>query len=108
MSARALEEQTDVLPHVDVERWQTPPRALGKSTVPAIEAGIFWGTVGAVRELVSQLAKSCESPPAVFITGGGSQLVAEVLAEDANLQLQHMPHLVLSGVAIADATLKER
>lgn len=104
MSALALEEQTDALPHVDVERWQTPPQALGKSTVPAIESGIFWGTVGAVRELVAQLSKSCEPPPAVFITGGGSQLVAEVLAEDASLPLQHVPHLVLSGVAIVDAT----
>jgi type III pantothenate kinase len=103
MSARALEEQTDALPHIDVERWQSPPQVLGKSTVPAIEAGIFWGTVGAVREFVSQLAKNCDATPAVYITGGGSQLVAEVLGEDADLHIQHVPHLVLSGVAIVDA-----
>jgi type III pantothenate kinase len=103
MSARALEEQTDALPHVDVERWQRPPQPLGKSTVPAIESGIFWGTVGAVRELVGQLSKSLASPPAVFITGGWSPLVAKVLAEDASLDLRHVPHLVLSGVAIVDA-----
>ncbi|MEX2092644.1 MAG: acetate and sugar kinases/Hsc70/actin family protein [Pirellulales bacterium] len=103
MSARALEEQTDALPGVDVERWQRPPQPLGKSTVPAIESGIFWGTVGAVRELVGQLSKSLASPPAVFITGGGSPLVAKVLAEDASLNLRHVPHLVLAGVAIVDA-----
>lgn len=108
MSARALEEQTDALPHVDVERWQTPPHPLGKSTVPAIEAGIFWGTVGAARELIAEYAKGLADPPAVFVTGGGTPLVAEVLARDGALELQHRPHLVLSGVAIVDATLSAR
>ena len=58
MSARALEEQTDALPHVAVDHWHEPPPPLGKSTVPAIESGIFWGAVGAIRELVSQFSKS--------------------------------------------------
>jgi type III pantothenate kinase len=106
MSARALEEQTDALPHVDVERWQRPPLALGKSTVPAIESGIFWGSVGAVRELVAQLSKQLESPPVVFITGGGAPLVAQVLEQDGGIQVRHVPHLVLSGVAIVDAAGK--
>lgn len=108
MSARALEEQTDALPHVDVERWQTPPQPLGKATVPAIEAGIFWGTVGAARELIAEYAKGLPDPPAVFVTGGGAPLVAEVLARDGRLELQHIPHLVLSGVAIVEATLSAR
>jgi type III pantothenate kinase len=108
MSARALDEQTDALPHVDVERWQTPPQPLGKSTVPAIEAGIFWGTVGTARELVRQYAKGLNEPPAVFVTGGGSALVAEVLAEGGEFDLRHLPHLVLSGVAIVDAVLSQR
>jgi len=104
MSARALEEQTDALPHVEVDHWQRPPLVLGRATVPAIESGIFWGTVGAVRELIAQLSKPLESPPLVLVTGGGSQLVAEVLAEDGSLDLRHEPHLVLSGIAIVDAT----
>lgn len=106
MSARALQEQTDALPHVDVERWQQPPLVLGRSTVLAIESGIFWGTVGAIRELLAQLTKSLPPEPAVIITGGGSQLAAEVLAEDASFHLRHVPHLVLSGVAIVDAAGK--
>ena len=103
MSARALEEQTDALPHVDVERWQQPPLVLGRSTAPAIESGIFWGTVGAIRELLAQLSQSLPPEPAVILTGGGSQLVAEVLAEDSSLNLRHVPHLVLAGVAIVGA-----
>jgi type III pantothenate kinase len=102
MSARALEEQTDALPHVAVE-WHEPPRPLGKSTVPAIEAGIFWGAVGAVRELVGQFGHSFSPLPEVFVTGGGSKVVAEVLAEGSDRAYRHVPHLVLSGVAIVDA-----
>lgn len=108
MSARALEEQTDALPHVDVGRWQMPPQPLGKSTVPAIEAGIFWGTVGAARELIGEYAKGLAEPPAVFVTGGGAPLVAEVLARDNSLELQHLPQLVLCGVAIVAATVSLR
>jgi type III pantothenate kinase len=106
MSARALEEHTDALPRVAVDHWHEPPPPLGKSTVPAIESGIFWGAIGAIRELVSQFSKLLANPPAVFVTGGGSQLVAEVLAEDKSLVLRHVPHLVLSGVAIVDAAEK--
>ncbi len=105
-SARALEEQTDALPRVAVDRWQQPPRPLGKSTVLAIESGIFWGAVGAIRELVSQFSKPLAEPPALFVSGGGSQLVAEVLGENTSLALRHVPHLVLSGVAIVDAAGK--
>jgi type III pantothenate kinase len=106
MSAWALEQQTDALPHVPVDRWQQPPRPLGKSTLPAIESGIFWGAVGAIRELVSQYSKPLAESPAIFVTGGGSQLVADVLADDKSLSLRHVPHLVLSGVAIVDAAGK--
>ncbi len=103
MSARALDQQTDALPHVDVERWQQPPLPLGKSTVPAIEAGIFWGAVGAVRELVREYSKQLATPPQILVCGGSSQLVAEVLAAEVDFVVRYVPHLVLSGVAIVDA-----
>jgi len=105
-SARALEQQTDALPHVAVDRWHRPPRPLGKSTVPAIESGVFWGAVGAIRELVSRFSQLFAEPPVVFISGGGSQFVAEVLTEDKSISIRHVPHLVLSGVAIVDAAGK--
>ena len=76
MSARALEEQTDALPRVAVERWLDPPAPLGKATEPAIEAGLFWGAVGAIRELVGQYVEATCVGPDVFVSGGGSQLIA--------------------------------
>ena len=56
MSARALHEFTDLLPLVDVSELTAPPPALGTATVPAMESGLFWGTVGAIRQLIEQLA----------------------------------------------------
>jgi type III pantothenate kinase len=100
MSARTLEEQTDALPHVAVERWQSPPPVLGKSTVPAIESGLFWGAVGAVRELVGHFSRALETPPEVFATGGNSRLIIEPLNSDGTLSVLHVPQLVLSGIAL--------
>ena len=48
VAAGALHNQTAKLPFVELQ--QAPPH-WGASTRPAVEAGVFWGTVGAVREL---------------------------------------------------------
>jgi type III pantothenate kinase len=102
MSARALAEQTDALPQLEIERLDEPPAALGKSTAGAIEAGLYWGAVGAIRELVAQWSADLVEPPEIFLTGGASPQVAELLRSDR--QVRHVPHLVLSGIAlVADA-----
>jgi type III pantothenate kinase len=100
MSARALEEQTDALPRVAVDQWQVPPAALGKSTQPAIEAGLFWGAVGAIRELVEQYSQEFGPSPDLFASGGASQLVAGALSQRHRLAAVHVPHLVLGGIAL--------
>jgi type III pantothenate kinase len=100
MAARALEEQTDALPHVVIDAWQNPPLPLGKATIPAIEAGLFWGAVGAVRELVEQLSAGIDLAPDIFVTGGNSQLLADQLTAVHGMVVKHVPHLVLAGIAL--------
>ncbi len=79
LSARALQTGTDVLPLVELDESQSPPEALGKSTEAAIAAGLYWGAVGAVRELIDRLSARCETVPELFITGGdGSQIAASL------------------------------
>jgi type III pantothenate kinase len=102
MSARALAEQTDALPHISLERLEKPPNVPAKSTRAAIEAGLYWGTVGAIREIVAQLSAGLPAAPQVFLTGGGSPQVAEVLATNVNWSARHVPHLVLSGITLVD------
>ena len=102
MSARALAEQTDALPQLAIDTLEKRPAALGKSTSAAIEAGLFWGAVGAIRELVAQLSAELAQPPEIFLTGGASPQVAELLGFSQSVR--HVPHLVLSGIAMmADA-----
>jgi type III pantothenate kinase len=96
-SARALHEFTDLLPMVELSG--SPP-ALGKSTIEAIRSGLYWGAVGAVRELVTQLAAG-GSQPQIFLTGGAGPLFADVLAGESNQPPLFVPHLTLAGIAIA-------
>jgi type III pantothenate kinase len=98
MSARALAEQTDALPHLAIEGLERPPDALGKSTTAAIESGLYWGAVGAIRELLAQMSAGLAHPPDVFLTGGAAPQIAELLGADR--PVRHVPHLVLSGIAL--------
>lgn len=100
LAARALAEQTDALPRVALEHLGHPPAPLGKSTAPAIESGLYWGAVGAIRELVRRLSAELAAPPDVLITGGTSPQVAEVLAANEAWLVRHEPHLVLAGIAL--------
>jgi type III pantothenate kinase len=96
MSARALHHFTDLLPMVDVADLAAPPPALGNSTIPAIKTGLFWGAVGAIRQLIEQLGKETSSgEPQVFLTGGAGAAVAKLLGRATC----HVPNLTLSGIA---------
>ena len=97
MSARALHEFTDLLPFVDVSELSEPPPPLGTKTEEAMRSGLFWGTVGAIRQLVEELGREAGNHPQVFLTGGAGAAVAELLVPDA----QFVPHLTLAGIALS-------
>jgi type III pantothenate kinase len=101
-SARALHEFTDLLPLVEVSG--SPP-AVGKSTADAIRSGLYWGAVGAVRELVAQLSAGGPRPQ-IFLTGGAGPLFADVLAAHGERAPHFVPHLTLAGIAIAALALE--
>ena len=102
MSARALDDATDALPLIDVDRLRQPPAPVGKSTVAAIEAGLYWGAVGAIGELVDRLSAGLTQPPDVLVTGGGWLPLGERLADRIGRPVRHVPHLVLAGIALVD------
>jgi type III pantothenate kinase len=92
LTARALHHQTAQLPLVELQ--QAPPH-WGASTRPALEAGIFWGTVGAVRELVDRQTGDLGKERWVMWTGGDAALLAD--AVDGSLA-RIEPDLVLMGL----------
>jgi type III pantothenate kinase len=97
MSARALHEFTDLLPAVEMTEPIAPPPALGTATVEALRAGLFWGAVGGIRELIERLTDSSGARPQVFLTGGAGAALAAALGAG----VRHVPHLTLAGIAIA-------
>ena len=103
LSARALNHYTEVLPYVSIDELiatdtQGQHAPLGKNTHAAISSGIFWGQVGAVRELIARQAAVCSpiTSPQVFVTGGGGELLAPFLDRS-----RHYPYLALQGLVIA-------
>lgn len=66
ISAQSLFEKTAQLPRID---FSPQRRAVGKDTQSSIRAGLFFGIVGAVREIVQQLEK--EIGPSTRIGTGG-------------------------------------
>ncbi|QGJ71071.1 Type III pantothenate kinase [Planctomycetales bacterium 10988] len=96
-AAEGLRLRTDMLPRVSFHYLEVPPEPLGRSTIEAMRGGIFWGAVGAIRELIVQLQRDLSQEPDVFITGGASALIAKALGNGA----RHVPHLTLGGIVIA-------
>lgn len=97
MQADALFGGADLLPLALLAPENEPPPALGKNTEAAIRSGLFWGAVGAVRELIAQMSAAMTTQPQVFVTGGDLRQLAEHLGNDARF----VPNLVLSGIAVA-------
>jgi type III pantothenate kinase len=101
MAARAMHEQTDQLPRIGMSELDAPPPPLGRSTLQAIESGLFWGAVGAMKELIARLAAQSSAPCEVFLTGGAAASVAQLV----HPQARHVPHLVLAGIALTAAAI---
>jgi type III pantothenate kinase len=96
MSAEAL-STADLLPVAPFSPSDPPPAVVGKDTVGAIRSGLFWGAVGAVREIVERMSAGLAQPPQIFITGGDLRQLAQQLGDKATF----VPNLVLSGIALA-------
>lgn len=92
LAARALNQNTAQLPLIEVGR---PPAAWGNSTRPALEAGVFWGVVGGVRELLGRQAADLPGSPWTVWTGGDAEAVAAMVAGPGAIVT---PHLVLHGL----------
>ena len=93
LSAKALHEYTALLPLVSVmELGQATPEPLGRNTRAAIRSGLFWGQLGAVKELIE---RQIGSDADIFVTGGGGALLAEHLPS-----ARFEPHLPLQGLVL--------
>lgn len=93
-SAKALHDTTALLPLVSVNK---PKNVLGKNTEEAIKSGVYWGTVGMVRQLIDMVCSEIKGKPTVIATGGNALLLAQEIPSIVTV----VPHLTLEGIHIA-------
>jgi type III pantothenate kinase len=76
IGAEALFERTAKLPRVEIRE---PEHVIGTNTVSSIQAGLFYGAVGAVDGILDRLVAELGKPAKVIATGGQAKLVAGAL-----------------------------
>lgn len=97
MGARALHEFTTTLPHLDGRKFlETAPSALGRNTEAAIASGLYWGHIGAVKELVFRLRREFSPDPIITLTGGAAPLLLSDFPDAI-----YQEHLTLLGTVLA-------
>jgi type III pantothenate kinase len=93
IAARALHRFTAQLPLIELH--EAPP-AWAASTRPALESGVYWGAVGAIRELLARQADDLPPDPWIVWTGGDAAVLAGPISGS---QARIEPDLVLIGLA---------
>jgi type III pantothenate kinase len=99
LAAQALHSGTSALPSLDPATFEEPVAAVGKNTSEAIAAGLYWGMVGALGELIERIGRECPSAPRLFVTGGAAPQIVHHLAV-AGEPARHVPHMVLSAIRL--------
>lgn len=92
MSMNALETGTAKLPSVEIV---APKAACGSSTIESIQAGLYYGHIGLMKEMIQRFTRECFEgrEPVVIGTGGFCHLF-----ENTNLFSAAVPDLVLLGL----------
>ncbi len=95
LSMNALSNNTAKLPAVDIVRVD---KVVGRSTVESIQSGIYFGALGAVKEVIARVKEQIFSEEDVLVlaTGGFA-----VLFEKENIYDYLLPDLVLEGLRLA-------
>jgi len=93
LSIEALHKAAARLPRIGIGR---PQAVIGRSTIPAMQSGIYWGYVGLVEGLVTRIRAEYEAPMRVIATGG----LAPLLAEGTTIIDVIDPDLTLDGLRL--------
>ncbi len=95
LSVDALSHNTAKLPAVDIVE---PQEVIGRSTVESIQSGVYFGTLGSVREIIERMKVQLNSQDEILVlaTGGFAALF-----EQEKLYDYLLPDLVLEGLRLA-------
>jgi type III pantothenate kinase len=91
LSLEALHRAAAKLPRIAVE---PPESVIGRSTIGAMQSGVFWGYIGLIEGLVARIRTEFGQPMMVIGTGGLAPLFAKRCAA-----LQHIDRdLTMAGL----------
>ncbi|MCF6411902.1 type III pantothenate kinase [Pseudalkalibacillus salsuginis] len=93
ISTEALYTHAAKLPRIEIMK---SDHIIGKNTVSAMQAGIFYGYVGQVEGIVNRMKMQAEEEPLVIATGGLAGLIGE---ESSVIDLVD-PFLTLKGLQL--------
>ena len=96
LSAEALHQAAALLPRVAIQRTQN---VIGKDTVPAMQAGLFWGYLGLIEGIVARIKEEYGGPMTVIATGGLANIFY-----GQTIAIQHLDSdLTIRGLALIHA-----
>ena len=93
LSLEALHQAAARLPRIGIGR---PQSVIGRSTVPAMQSGLYWGYVGMVEGLVARIRAEYGADLPVIATGG----LAPLFAEGTTMIRTTEPGLTLDGLRL--------
>ena len=93
LSIEALHHAAARLPRIGIGR---PQAVIGRSTVPAMQSGVYWGYVGLVEGLVARIKAEYGAAMKVIGTGG----LAPLFAEGTLVIERTEPDLTLDGLRL--------
>ena len=74
ISVDALYARASKLPKIEIEK---PETVIGKSTVSAMQSGVYYGYIGQVDGIVHKIKEEIDQDAKVIATGGLAPLIAE-------------------------------
>ncbi|MCX7544033.1 type III pantothenate kinase [Marinicella gelatinilytica] len=95
MAMQALAGGASKLGTVEIS---APPQTLGRNTINSIQSGLYYGTEGALKNIVTKLSHELfkKQPPMVIGTGGFAALF-----KSGHIYHDIVPDLVLKGLYLA-------
>jgi type III pantothenate kinase len=93
ISAEALFQRTAKLPRVEIKE---PQEIIGRSTVGAMQSGIYYGYLGLIEKIVTLLQDNLGHNTTTIATGGLSSLIARRTDKIDHTE----PDLILKGLQI--------
>ncbi len=91
LSMEALHQAAAKLPRVAIQK---PQRVIGKDTVGAMQAGVFWGYIALIEGLIARIKAEWDAPMTVVATGGVASLF-----HGATTAIDHFdPDLTIRGM----------